>query len=227
LACKVLYERPKIGFYMSMNNSQFRVLQEKLREIFNFEKRFKDEISFVHEDRKYIKLVFSNGEISEIYNYNTLKNGDELHSKEIDMVLYSDCLPQFDIRAKKHISMVSIPYTWLAKLYPCRPVKVYNVNLKQLIENHMTSEEWLSQHKKDDDKNFRKEFDLFDEYDELIIDNKICEDNKELDFSNFYDMQIQELMEEYTETPKNRNTTLTRENILKQIKILQDMKMIN
>jgi hypothetical protein len=43
----------------------------------------------------------------------------------------------------------------------------------------------------------------------------------------FYDIQIKELMEEYAETPKNKNTTLSRENILKQIKVLQDMKRGN
>lgn len=44
---------------------------------------------------------------------------------------------------------------------------------------------------------------------------------------NFYDKQIEELMIEYAETDKNRNTTLTRENILNQIKVLQDMKRGN
>lgn len=168
LACKVLYERPKVSFYISMNNNQFRVLQEKFREIFNFEKRFKNEIELFHEDRNYIKLAFSNGEITEIYNYNTLEYGDKLLSTYVDMMLYSDCLPQFDIKSKKHISMVSIPYTRISNLYPCRPLKVYNINLKELIENHLTNKEWLDKHKKDDSKNFRQEFDLFGEYEEIF-----------------------------------------------------------
>ena len=44
---------------------------------------------------------------------------------------------------------------------------------------------------------------------------------------NFYDKQIEELMIEYSNIVKNEKTTLTRENILKQIKVLQDMKKDN
>ena len=45
--------------------------------------------------------------------------------------------------------------------------------------------------------------------------------------SNFCDIQIEELMIEYAETPKNKNTTLSRENILKQINVLQNMRCGN
>jgi hypothetical protein len=44
---------------------------------------------------------------------------------------------------------------------------------------------------------------------------------------NFYEKQIEELMIEYSNIPKNERTTLTRENILKQIKVLQDMVRSN
>ena len=44
------------------------------------------------------------------------------------------------------------------------------------------------------------------------------------DNNNFYDFQIQELMNEYANTPKRENTTMTREKILQQIKMLQDIK---
>lgn len=44
---------------------------------------------------------------------------------------------------------------------------------------------------------------------------------------NFYEKQIEELMIEYSNISKNEKTTLTRENILKQIKVLQDMVRSN
>jgi len=52
-----------------------------------------------------------------------------------------------------------------------------------------------------------------------------CIDNVSVqDFSNFYDEQICELMVEYASTPKKENTTMTRDKILQQIKMLKDMK---
>lgn len=48
-----------------------------------------------------------------------------------------------------------------------------------------------------------------------------------IQIDNFYNKQIEELMIEYAEIDKNKNTTMTRENILKQIKILQDMERGN
>lgn len=44
---------------------------------------------------------------------------------------------------------------------------------------------------------------------------------------NFYSNQIEELMIEYSNIPKNEKTTITREKILQQIKILQDMQKNN
>jgi hypothetical protein len=44
---------------------------------------------------------------------------------------------------------------------------------------------------------------------------------------NFYDNQIEELMIEYSNITKNEKTTLTREKILQQIHILQEMKKKN
>lgn len=44
---------------------------------------------------------------------------------------------------------------------------------------------------------------------------------------NFYDNQIEELMVEYSNVPKNEKTTITREKILQQIHILQEMKKKN
>lgn len=52
-----------------------------------------------------------------------------------------------------------------------------------------------------------------------------CIDNVSVqDFSDFYDEQIKELMIEYASTPKKENTTMTRDKILQQIKMLKDMK---
>jgi hypothetical protein len=45
----------------------------------------------------------------------------------------------------------------------------------------------------------------------------------EFSIKEFYNTQIKELMIEYSEIHKDKTTTLTRENILKQIKVLQDM----
>lgn len=45
--------------------------------------------------------------------------------------------------------------------------------------------------------------------------------------TNFYDTQIQELMIEYQNTPKRENTTMTRDKILQQIRMLQNMKRDN
>jgi hypothetical protein len=225
LACKVLYERPRVCLYMSWTRSQFRPLGENLKGILKSEKIFNNEIKYFHEDKDYIKLIFNNGEITEVYNYNSLKQEDKLLNTYVDMVLYSNCLPQFDIKSKKHIAMVSISYSWLRNMFPCKDIKVYNIGLKELIQNNLTTKEWLDEIKKDDNKlNFRQEFDLFEEYEEIFSvqddNNKKNKINKE----NFYNIQIEELMQEYADTPKNRNTTLTRENILKQIQMLQDIK---
>lgn len=43
---------------------------------------------------------------------------------------------------------------------------------------------------------------------------------------NFYDNQIEELMIEYSDVSKTEKTTLTREKILQQIHILQEMKKV-
>lgn len=225
LACKVLYERPRVCLYMSWTRSQFRPLGEKLKEIFKLEKRFKNEIKLFHESEDKIKIVFNNGDITEIYSYNSLKQNDKSLNTYVDMVLYSSCLPQFDIKSKKHIAMVSISYSWLKNMYPCREIEIYNIGLRELIQNNLTTKDWLDEVKKDTSElNFRQEFDLFEEYEEIF---GVQDDNKKkskIDKDSFYDIQIEELMEEYAETPKNRNTTLTRENILKQIQMLQDIR---
>ena len=86
----------------------------------------------------------------------------------------------------------------------------------------------LDEIKKDISKlNFRQEFDLFGEYDEIFSDKETDVNNIKFDTGNFYDTQIEELMIEYSEIPKNRNTTLTRENILQQIHLLQEIKKDN
>lgn len=46
-----------------------------------------------------------------------------------------------------------------------------------------------------------------------------------INIDNFYNKQIEELMIEYSNISKTEKTTLTRENILKQIKMLQDMEV--
>ena len=46
---------------------------------------------------------------------------------------------------------------------------------------------------------------------------------KAFDCQGFFKQQIEELMMEYSNLSKTQNTTMTRENILKQIKALQDM----
>lgn len=225
LACKILYERPKVCMYMNRSVAQFRTLQEKFEEIFNTYKDIYNDIVYKNMSKDKIKIKFKNEDVIEIYNYNALKRGDKLLESNLDMMLYSDCLPQFNIKARKHIAMVSISYTWLRNLYPCKSVEVYNIKLKQLIENHLMTKEWLDTIKQEDSKlAFRQEFDLFEEYNEVFTEGKIDAKNKNFDISNFYDKQIEELMIEYSETPKNKNTTLTRENILKQITILQNMK---
>lgn len=228
LACKVLYERPKVCLYMNWTSNQFGVLRKKFKEIHNTSTEMKDTISYLSDDRNKIKIIFNNGDISEIYNYNSLKQGDKLLNIYVDMVLYSNCLPQFDIKSKKHIAMISMSYSWLINMYPCRAIKIYNISLKELMQNNLITKESLDGIKKDVSQlNFRQEFDLFGEYDEIFSDNKIDLKNTKFDTNSFYDKQIEELMIEYSETPKNRNTTLTRENILKQIKELQEMKRNN
>jgi hypothetical protein len=229
LACKVLYERPKVSYYISWYGKQFTTLQEKFKEIFNMSKEIENKIKYFNTDKDKIKIEFNNGDISEIYNYNTLlKQGNILLNSTVDMVLYSNCLPQFDIKSKKHIAMLSISYSWLKNVYPCRDIEIYNISLQKLIENNLMTKEWLEKYKKNDSKvGFRQEFDLFGEYDEIFSNKETDVNNIKFDTGNFYDNQIEELMIEYSETPKNRNTTLTRENILQQIHILQEMKRDN
>lgn len=227
LACKVLYERPKTCLYMANNSCKFKTLQEKFKEIFNWENQLKDYISYYSDDRNKIKIAFNNGDICEIYNYNNIKLDDNILNNETDMALYSDCLPQFNIKSKKHIAMVSISYDGLVGLYPYKLIKVYNIGLKELIKNNLTNKTWLDEHKKDStNNNFRQEFDLFEEYEEIFNIQNDSKEKRNLNKDNFYDIQIEELMEEYADIPKNKNTTLTRENILKQIQMLQDMSML-
>lgn len=226
LACKVLYERPKTCLYMNWSSAQFRTLMEKFNEIIKISKEVKNEISYFSENTNKIKIIFNNGDISEIYNYNSLKQGDKLLNTYVDMVLYSNCLPQFDIKSKKHIAMVSMSYSWLTNMYPCRAIKTYNISLRELVQNNLITKDWLDEIKKEASKtSFRQEFDLFEEYEEIFNTKKI--DNLNFSYEDFYDIQIKELMQEYTEIPKNERTTLTRENILRQIKTLQDMKRGN
>lgn len=229
LACKVLYERPKTCLYMNWTSNQFGVLREKFKEIHATSLEMKDIISYLCDDRNKIKIIFNNGDISEIYNYNSLKQGDKLLNTYVDMVLYSNCLPQFDIKSKKHIAMISMSYSWLSSMYPCRAIKIYNISLKELIQNNLMTKSWLDEIRKDTSKlNFRQEFDIFEEYEEIFnTENDKEINNLKFDKENFYDIQIEELMQEYAETPKNKTTTLTRENILKQISILQNMKKNN
>lgn len=228
LACKVLYERPKVCLYMNWTSNQFRALIEKFKEIYNTSSEIKDTISYLSDDRNKIKIIFTNGDISEIYNYNSLKQEDKLFNTYVDMVLYSNCLPQFDIKSKKHIAMISMSYSWLMNMYPCRAIKIYNISLKELIRNNLMTKDSLDEIKKDISKlNFRQEFDLFGEYDEIFSDKETDVNNIKFDTGNFYDNQIEELMIEYSEIPKNRNTTLTRENILQQIHLLQEIKKDN
>lgn len=58
---------------------------------------------------------------------------------------------------------------------------------------------------------------------EYIINSQ----NKVFNYREFFEQQIQELMFEYAGMHKDKTTTLTRENILKQIKVLQDMQRGN
>jgi hypothetical protein len=48
--------------------------------------------------------------------------------------------------------------------------------------------------------------------------------SKEFNYQEFFKQQIIELMIEYSKIVKNEKTTMTRENILKQIKILDDLR---
>lgn len=227
LACKVLYERPKTCLYMNWTSNQFSALREKFKEIHSTSPEMEDIISYLSEDRNKIKIVFNNGDISEIYNYNSLKQEDKLLNTYVDMILYSNCLPQFDIKSKKHIAMISMSYSWLMNMYPCRAIKIYNISLKELVQNNLMTKDCLDEIKKDTSKlNFRQEFDLFEEYEEIFDIENDSKEKRNINKDNFYDIQIEELMEEYTDIPKNRNTTLTRENILKQIQMLKELSRI-
>lgn len=54
-------------------------------------------------------------------------------------------------------------------------------------------------------------------------DIEYIEHKKKNSIDNFYETQIKELMDEYATIPKDSNTTMTREKVLYQMRMLKDM----
>ena len=218
MACKVLYDRPSLVFFVANSDNQFKSLQDKFNEIMAFDEYVKSDISCIVYLKEKIKITFTNGEITNIYNYRQFKTDNYMKRKTPDLVLYSDCLPTDNILGEQIISMVSMPINDLSRFFACQEVLVVNAGLKELYDNRLMNKECIDDSKAINEIKFKEDIDLFNEY-ESIFGEEI-----KLNKVEWIDKQIDELMNEFSGTVKNERTTMTREKILGLIENLMKLK---
>lgn len=206
IACKILYERPKKVMFVDGSTRQFLLLSEKFDEILRENGHINNLIKSIIRRDDMIKINFINGDDVHIYNYLKISQVDTY-----DMVIYNDILPNEHIESNRYLCMVSMNYKDLRNSFDCYRVALYEAGIKVGLENNLIDENFIKE-VKEDDNYFKNELDILNEYDSLFK------------YDNFYDEQIKELMIEYASTPKKENTTMTRDKILQQIKMLKDMK---
>lgn len=220
MACKVLYDRPSLVFFVANNDSQFKSLQDKFKEVFSMDRDVNSDILYFGESKAKIEITFKSGEKTIIYNYRQFKTDDYIQRKIPNLLLYSDCLPVDNILGEQIISMVSIPVRDLKRFFGLTGVLVVNAGLKELYENKFMDKECIDELREGRDRFFGEDIDLFNEY-EMIFGKEI---ETKLNKIEWIDKQIEDLMNEFGGIVKNEKTTMTREKVLGLIENLIKIK---
>lgn len=220
MACKVLYDRPSLVFFVANNDSQFKSLQDKFKEVFSMDRDVNSDILHLKESKVKMEITFKSGEKTIIYNYRQFKTDDYMHRKTPNLLLYSDCLPVDNILGEQIISMVSMPVRDLKRFFGLTGVLVVNAGLKELYENKLMNKERIDELKEGKDRFFISDIDLFNEY-EIIFEKEI---EVKINKIEWIDKQIEDLMNEFSGIVKNERTTMTREKILGLIENLMKLK---
>lgn len=219
MACKILYDRPNLVFFVVNSDIGFISLQDKFKEIFTLNKEVYSEIENIIMDKNKIKIIFTNGEIVNIYNYRQFKTDDCIKRKIPDLLLYSDCLPINNIKAKQIISMVTMPIEDITQYFTCQSILVINVGLKDIVENKLIIKGIIDKQRTYNVEMFKQEIDIFNEYEEIFKNEE--DDNKYIDWLN---KEIDKLQIEFSNIQHKENTTMTREKLLNMIDKMWNME---
>lgn len=218
LMLKVLYEKPQRVLFIDYYASKFRIFSDKLKEILSMEDEIKNKIEYLSIKQNSITIRYKDGNQTEIFNY---QSEEFKYITCCDMALFSDCLPQLDIKAKKYIATFSIPYP-IMNIFPNRKdIGFHTVGIKELCEENILDVDIIKKLKKDihSDYMFYREIDIFNEYKDII-------EIKEFSKTDIIKQQIQELYKEFVNIDKTEKTTIRREKVLQQIMMLEKLKEI-
>ena len=218
LVNKILKERPRKVLFISWTSMQgLKAFEEKIKELeqhlYNYVYVKDVDIDNIN---KVIKIIWCDLTQTIIYFKSLLNmyNKNEYY----DVIAFNDILPQLDLNAEKYYSVVTLNGTINYITGLRRDIGYHFSGINTLIEENILNETIVNNLYNNNDKDtFIREFDILNEYEPTKKDNEF---NK-LEVIN---KQIQELYEEYTSIEKTEKTTIRRDKVLMQIRMLEDMK---
>ena len=218
LVNKVLKNKPKNVLFLSWTKKQgFDIFYDKIKEIENCLKEYVLDIRISKKENK-IEINWK-----DLYRTNIVFESflslDRCNNIYYDMILFNDILPQLDLKSNKYISVVTMNCV-PNYIHGCRKdISYHTIGIKELLEEKLISEKHIEECKKYKNS-FIKELDIHNEYDILFK-----KESKEFNKLEVINKQIQELYEEYMSIEKTEKTTIRRDKVLMQIRMLEDMKV--
>lgn len=215
LAMKVMKNKPNSVLFIGANTGgSFRIFSDKIQEL------CKSNEGIRHVALLFNKIIieFSSGEITTILNDCEVNRGRKEYGN-LDLILYSDVLPFVNkYKAKQHISTVSMNQRSLAGTIS-KGIKVVCAGLGDMKILGWYDEEHLKKTKEKYPDIFINEIDILNEYN-LLFNNE-----KEVKYdSSWIDIEINKLMQEFSNVPQSDRTTMTREKILGMILELKKLQ---
>lgn len=224
LLSKVIYEQPKVCFYVS--KFPFRLLEEHIKNV---------RVMINTDDKKYIKQVYmpnptlfvieySDGNKTEIWDYiNKNSTRGIIKPNVCDIAVFDEVLPILNIQSRKYISCISTSAN-LTSLYPSyllSSTDIITCGVSKLIKDKLSTTERIESHKKNVSvRTFYNEIDILYEYDDMFEDNSMIK---------LIDEQIKDIMNDFKNTTNDK--TIRKRDLLTMvkdlIKIKEDLKNEN
>ena len=216
LVNKILKEKPREVLFISWSSLQgLKSFEEKIKELEQYLYNYIKDVR-IDNNNKIIKINWCDLTQTIVYfkSFLNIYNKNEYY----DIIAFNDILPQLDLKAKKYYSVVTLNgisnyITGLRK-----DIGYHSRGINTLIKENILNETIVNNLYNNTNKGtFIREIDILNEYKPTKKDNEF---NK-LEVIN---KQIQELYEEYMSIEKTEKTTIRRDKVLMQIRMLEDMK---
>ena len=216
LVNKILKEKPREVLFISWSSLQgLKSFEEKIKELEQYLYNYIKDVR-IDNNNKIIKINWCDLTQTIVYfkSFLNIYNKNEYY----DIIAFNDILPQLDLKAKKYYSVVTLNgisnyITGLRK-----DIGYHSRGINTLIKENILNETIVNNLYNNTNKGtFIREIDILNEYEPTKKDNEF---NKLEVINN----QIQELYEEYMSIEKTEKTTIRRDKVLMQIRMLEDMK---